>query len=129
MDFDKQLFEELIKMFLDGKSDGSVRDDMEISQLAFSSVFTAAGFFQMLSLSGNTYTKHFGLDRDSFIKLTIEMMVDSLRKRYWRRHAPERRPAIQILLPGPSRLWGSRPFAFLQFDVRQIAKRQGLQSP
>lgn len=81
MDFDKHLFEELIRMFLDGKSDGSIRSDLEISHLAFSSIFVAIGFFQMLSLSGSTYTNHFGLDKEEFIKFTLEMLVDSLKNK------------------------------------------------
>lgn len=80
-DLDSCLFEELIKMFHEGKADGSIRSDLEISTLAFSSIFVATGFFQMLSLSGNTYTKHFGLDKEGFIKFTIEMLVDSLKPR------------------------------------------------
>jgi AcrR family transcriptional regulator len=79
MNLDKCLFEELIKMFHEGKTDGSIRSDLEISTLAFSSIFVATGFFQMLSLSGNTYTNHFGLDKEGFIKFTIEMLVDSLK--------------------------------------------------
>lgn len=78
-DLDKCLFEELIKMFHEGKTDESIRSDLEISTLAFSSIFVATGFFQMLSLSGNTYTNHFGLDKEGFIKFTIEMLVDSLK--------------------------------------------------
>lgn len=81
IDFDKHLFEELIGMFIEGKSDGSIRSDLEISQLALSSIFVTSGFFQMLSLSGNTYTQHFSLDKEAFIKLTIEMLLDSLRNK------------------------------------------------
>lgn len=81
MDFDSHLFEELITMFNEGKADGSVRSDLEISQIAFSSIFVATGFFQLLSLSGSTYTNHFGLDQDEFIKFTIEMLVDSLKNK------------------------------------------------
>ncbi len=81
INFDNRLFEELIQMFLNGKADGSIRSDLDISQLAFSSIFVAAGFFQMLSLSGNTYTQHFDLDKENFIKFTIEMLVDSLRNK------------------------------------------------
>lgn len=78
-DFDKRLFEELTKMFYEGKTDGSIRSDLEISTLAFSSIFVATGFFQMLSLSGSTYTNYFGLDKEDFIKFTIEMLLDSLK--------------------------------------------------
>lgn len=73
---DKCLFEELIKTFHEGKTDGSIRSDLEISTLAFSSIFLVTGFFQMLSLSGNTYTNHFGLDKEGFVKFTMEMIVD-----------------------------------------------------
>lgn len=76
IDLDRCLFEELIKTFHEGKTDGSIRSDLDISKLAFSSIFVVTGFFQMLSLSGNTYTNHFGLDKDEFIKFTMEMMVD-----------------------------------------------------
>jgi len=81
MDFDKCLFEGLIQMFLDGQSDGSIRSDLEIYQLSFSSIFITTGFFQMLSLSGSTFTEHFSLDKDAFIKFTIEMQVDSLKSK------------------------------------------------
>ncbi|WP_270567091.1 TetR/AcrR family transcriptional regulator [Clostridium beijerinckii] len=78
-DLDKCLFEELIKMFHEGKTDGSIRSDLEISTLALSSIFVATGFFQMISLSGNTYTNYFGLDKEAFIKFTIEMLLDSFK--------------------------------------------------
>ncbi|WDV45181.1 TetR/AcrR family transcriptional regulator [Clostridiaceae bacterium M8S5] len=81
MDIDKRLFEELIGMFIEGKADGSIRSDLEISELALSSIFIVSGFFQMLSLSGNTYTQHFDLDKDTFIKHTIEILLDSLRNK------------------------------------------------
>lgn len=78
-DLDKCLFEELIKMFHEGKTDRSIRSDLEISTLALSSIFVVTGFFQMISLSGNTYTNHFGLDNEAFIKFTIEMLLDSFK--------------------------------------------------
>lgn len=76
MDLDKHLFEELIKVFHEGKNDGSIRSDLEISKLAFSSIYVVTGFFQLLSLSGNTYTKHFDLDKEEFVKFTMEMIID-----------------------------------------------------
>lgn len=81
MDFDKCLFEKLVSIFLDGKSDGSIRSDLDISQLAFSSIFVAVGFLQLFSLSGSTYTKHFGLDRDEFAKFTLDMLIDSIKNK------------------------------------------------
>lgn len=81
MDVDKALFERILKMFMEGKADGSVRTDIDISMLAFSSVFMVTGYFQMFSLSGDTYTHHFGIDKEMFIKLSIEMMLSTIEKR------------------------------------------------
>ncbi len=81
MDFDNYLFKELIEMFICGKSDGSIRTDLEMPQLALSSIFSATGFFVMLSMSGDSYTKHFGMNKDAFAKFTIEMFIDSIKQR------------------------------------------------
>ena len=81
MEVDKQLFECILRMFLTGKADKSIRTDVDVQALAFSSVFMATGFFQMLTLSGDTYTHHFGMDKDFFIKLSIGMMLDALRRK------------------------------------------------
>lgn len=81
MEVDKQLFESILSMFMAGKTDRSIRTDVDLQMLAFSSVFMATGFFQMLSLSGDTYTHHFGMDKDLFVKLSIEMMLDTLRNK------------------------------------------------
>lgn len=81
MALDKSIFEGLIKVFQEGKADGSIRSDLEISTLAFSSIYVVTGFFQLLSLSGATYTEHFALDKDKFVKFTIDMMVDFLKSK------------------------------------------------
>ncbi len=80
MDMDKELFQDLMKVFQEGKSDGSIRPDLETSLLALSSIFVATGFFQLLSMSGQTYTAHFGLNRDEFEKFTLEMLIGNLQK-------------------------------------------------
>ncbi len=79
MDFDKQVSEELLGAFIEGKSDGSIRSELDISSLAYSSIFIATGFFQLLSLTGDHYTKHFNLDINVFVKSTIDMLINSLR--------------------------------------------------
>lgn len=81
MDFNNYLFKELIEMFISGKSDGSVRSDLEMPLLALSSIFSATGFFVMLSMSGDSYIKHFGMDKEAFAKFTIEMFIDSIKQR------------------------------------------------
>ncbi len=81
LDLDRCLFDHLIQMFQEARIDRSIRSDLDASTLALSSVFVATGFFQMLSLSGNTYTNHFDLDQEGFVKFTIEMLLDSLKDR------------------------------------------------
>jgi AcrR family transcriptional regulator len=81
MEVDKKLFESILSMFMAGKADRSIRADVDLAMLAFSSVYMATGFFQMLSLSGDTYTSHFGMDKDLFVKFSIDMMLDTLRSK------------------------------------------------
>lgn len=81
MKSDKQLFESIVNMFMIGKADNSIRADVNLQMLAFSSVFMAVGFFQMISLYGNTYTNHFGMDEDLFIKFSIDIMLDTFRNK------------------------------------------------
>ena len=81
LEVDKQLFTNLLQLFIEGKEDNSIRTDIELPMLAFSSVFTATGYFQMLALSGDTYTKHFGMDKDLFVQVSIEMLLDTLKNK------------------------------------------------
>lgn len=81
LEADQHLFENLLQMFMAGKADRSIRSDVELPMLASSSVFMATGFFQILSLSGDTYTRHFGMDKDVFVKYSIDMMLDTLRNK------------------------------------------------
>lgn len=81
LEFDRQLFDKLLQLFEEGQSDHSIRTDVEISKLTYSSIFTITGFFQLLSASGGTYTKHFQLDLDDFVHFTIDMQLDALHNR------------------------------------------------
>jgi AcrR family transcriptional regulator len=81
MDLDQALFGNILSMFQAGRADGSIRADVDLKMLAFSSVYMATGFFQMLSQSGDTYTNHFGMDKDSFVKFSLDMMLETLRNR------------------------------------------------
>jgi len=76
---DRILFDLLIKNFIEGQKDGSIRPDLDIHQLAFSTIYVVVGFFQMISVSGDTYPKHFGIDKDEFIKFTLERLVEPIK--------------------------------------------------
>jgi AcrR family transcriptional regulator len=78
-ELDGNLFEGLRQTYLKGKEDGSIRSDLDTDELAFSTIYVAVGFFQLLSFSGDTYTKHYGFDKDKFVRFTIERMLDSVK--------------------------------------------------
>lgn len=79
IELDRNLFEGLRQTYLQGKEDGSIRSDLDINQLAFSTIYVAVGFFQLVSFSGDTYSKHFGFEKDEFVQFTIERMLESVK--------------------------------------------------
>lgn len=79
MEIDQLLFENLRKIFVQGQEDGSIRSDLAINQLAFSNIYIAVGFFQLVSFTGDTYPKHFGYEKDSFIQFSIDRLLESIK--------------------------------------------------
>lgn len=79
IEIDKLLFESLRKIFVQGQEDGSIRSDLAIDQLAFSTIYIAVGFFQLVSFTGDTYPKHFRYEKDSFIQFSIDRLLESIK--------------------------------------------------
>lgn len=79
INLDHLLFQSLSQTFVQGKEDGSIRSDLDINQLAFSSIYIATGFFQLISFTGETYPKHFGFGKDAFIQFSIERLLESIK--------------------------------------------------
>lgn len=79
MDIDELLFESLRKIFVQGQEDGSIRSDLAIDQLAFSTIYIAVGFFQLVSFTGDTYSKHVGYQKDFFIQFSIDRLLESIK--------------------------------------------------
>lgn len=71
----------IAKIIEEGKADGSIRADIDTMSLALSSEFLTAGFFNMLSVSGNTFMKHFSLNEDDFINFNIALLSDIFRNK------------------------------------------------
>lgn len=70
----RTLYKEIISLFEMAHGDRSIRTDLAASQLGFSSAFLLHGFFHMLSLSGDSFTELFSLDKEQFIGLTMKMI-------------------------------------------------------
>ena len=72
------MFRNIADLFLLAKADGSIRSDLDITQLAYSSIFIATGFFNLFSSSGNSFTRFLRMDREMFVDFCINRLTDSL---------------------------------------------------
>ncbi len=79
IELDNLLFISLRKIFLQGQEDGSIRTDLDINQLAFSIIYITVGFFQLVAITGDTYPKHCGYEKDSFIQFSIDRLLETIR--------------------------------------------------
>ena len=74
------MFRGITDVFLCAQSDGSIRSDLDIQQLAYSSIFLTTGFFHLLSVSGDAFAHFLHIDREAFANFCIARMLDALRK-------------------------------------------------
>jgi AcrR family transcriptional regulator len=79
MEIDQLIFESLRRIFVQGQEEGSIRSDLAVDQFALSTIYIAVGFFQLVSFTGDTYPKHFGYEKDSFIQFSIERLLESIK--------------------------------------------------
>ncbi len=69
----------VVELFACAKSEGSIRSDVDVTQLAYSSIFMATGFFHLFSLSGESFSHFLQMDSDAFAAFCIDRMIDFLR--------------------------------------------------
>lgn len=79
VEVDQLIFESLRKIFVQGQADGSIRSDLDVDQFSCSIIYIAVGFFQLVSFTGDTYPKHFGYEKDSFIQFSIERLLELIK--------------------------------------------------
>lgn len=78
--YNKTMFAAINQIFELGKADGSLRDDIDTSQLMGSFIFTLTGFFYMYALSGQSYLKFPDVKESDFIKTTLTLLLDTVKK-------------------------------------------------
>lgn len=71
----------IAKIIDEGKSDGSIRTDIDTMSATLSSEFLTTGFFNMLSVSGNTFMSHFSLNEDDFIRFNMTLLSGIFRNK------------------------------------------------
>jgi len=80
----KLIAQEIIKVVDEGKSDGSIRNDLDTIMITHSAQFVITGFFYELSLSGKTFTEHFSINQEDFADFILHLLFDAFeaKKRY-----------------------------------------------
>lgn len=79
VEIDQLIFESFRKIFVQGQADGSIRSDLDVDQFSCSTIYIAVGFFQLVSFTGDTYPKHFGYEKDSFIQFSIQRLLELIK--------------------------------------------------
>ncbi len=77
--FQKNLFTDFVSIIQLGKDDGSIRADFELPSGAYSIAFLRAGFLQFIARNGASLLKEFDLEREQFIKSSIDLIYRSLK--------------------------------------------------
>lgn len=77
--FTDLLAQEVLNVIDEGKADGSIRTDLDTMSVTYSAEFLITAFFNMLSVSGKTFTNHFSLNQEDFIYLNMSLLCDIFR--------------------------------------------------
>lgn len=76
--YNRRMFDGIAAVLREGIADGSVRTDLPTDATVYSLVFLITGFLTQLSITGESFTGHFGLDREAFCISTIDMALAAL---------------------------------------------------
>ncbi|MBO1306851.1 TetR/AcrR family transcriptional regulator [Enterococcus sp. 669A] len=74
-EFNNEMFEALGKIFSLGLVDKTIREDIDLKYTMSSFVFTITSFFNMLSLSGNSFLSYMEIDEDEFISYNLQQFL------------------------------------------------------
>jgi len=81
MKFDDHIFQAFAQLIESGKTDGSLRADLDATQTAYALAFLLTGFLNMLFVAGTTFTAHFALNEETFSMSTLDLLLGSVRRR------------------------------------------------
>jgi len=80
MKVDNEMFQWVARVIEEGKADGSIREDLDSIKATFSIIFMMTGFFNQLSITGETFMKHFSLEAEDFSNYSIDLLFSSIKK-------------------------------------------------
>jgi AcrR family transcriptional regulator len=76
---DHQIYDSLHQLILKGQSDGSINKDISAQLTARTLMFLLISFFNQLTITGKTYTKHIDVSIDEFISTTLDQLQSILK--------------------------------------------------
>jgi len=79
MNLDKQIFDKLLDIYHLGFADKSIHAEGDVEYLTYSSIYSAVSFFQLYRVTGESYTRHLGLNSEKFVTITIEQMLSQIK--------------------------------------------------
>jgi AcrR family transcriptional regulator len=74
-----EMFGFVARTVAEGMTDGSIRGDLDAGKVTCSLVFMITGFFNLLSMTGNTFMKNFDLQQGDFCAFSIQLLTDSIK--------------------------------------------------
>lgn len=76
---DHQIYDSLHQLILKGQSDGSINKNISAQLTARTLMFLLISFFNQLTITGKTYTKHIDVSIDEFISTTLDQLQKILK--------------------------------------------------
>jgi AcrR family transcriptional regulator len=74
----QDIFRRVAATLREGVEDGSIRPDLAVESSVYSLVFLITGFLMQLSIIGESFTRQFDLDPETFGLDTIDMVLKTL---------------------------------------------------
>lgn len=79
METDDAMFKWVAEIIEEGKNDGSIRADLDSVKVTISIVFMMTGFFNQLSMTGETFLNYFSLEAEDFSHFSMDLLLGSIK--------------------------------------------------
>ncbi len=77
--YNQKLFESISTSLTEGIQDGSIDKNVNAAMASFGLIFMMTGFFNQLSVTGETYLQNFKLEEDAFVTYTMDLLFRSIK--------------------------------------------------
>jgi AcrR family transcriptional regulator len=81
LQIDNELFQWAARSIQEGINDGSILEDLNAVKATFSIIFMMTGFFNQLSVTGETFMEFTALEPEDFCNYSMELLFNSIKKK------------------------------------------------